>query len=251
MRAHSLLMALGFAALAACSHRDADAPATSAAGPAHALSAAAPKAPAPSPVTANEKPFEQYGTGSPDGLAWVALYYGVSGAPVDYAAVAGRLDPAYQKTTDAFAQRDALASLKARLDPAIAKAKADPYIQLPPVVTRMPAYDVEHGHYDLTTLVGDGHGMTVADGNARVVFAANPGLSAYAPATEADARALEHAIAANPLGREAQLTIYGKVVAAEARGGTPQLTVVPTRVVVLNDFADGHTEPLFTATTVP
>jgi hypothetical protein len=34
--------------------------------------------------------------------------------------------------------------------------------------------------------------VSVADGNARVIFAANPGPIHYAPATEADARALEH-----------------------------------------------------------
>jgi hypothetical protein len=91
----------------------------------------------------------------------------------------------------------------------------------------------------------------VADGAASITFAANPGLAAYAPATETEARQLEHTIASNPLGRSVEVVVYGKVVGASLRGGEPQLTLVPTRVAVQCALVDGRTIPMFVATTMP
>jgi hypothetical protein len=178
----------------------------------------------------------------------VALYYAVSGGPVDFSAVAGRLDPAYQKATDAFVRKDALTAFQSRLDRSIAAASASPYVQLPPVMARMPAYDVDHGHYDLSDLIGAGHGMHVAEGAASVRFADSPSLTRYAPTNESTARDLEHTLSTNPLSRQVIVTIYGKVVGGTLMGGTPQLTVMPSRVVIENTYADGHTTPLLTAT---
>jgi hypothetical protein len=236
-------------ALTACSHHEPDtsltAPAmASSAPPAHST---APSAGAPT-VTAAERPFDTYLKPDEDGLKWIALYYAVSGTPVDYNAVAARLDPAYQKATDAFVRKDALTAFQARLNQAIATAKASPYVQLPPVMTRMPAYHVDHGHYDLTDLVGADHGMHVAEGAANIRFAASPALATYAPTSEAAARDFEHTLSTNPLSRQILLTVYGKVVGGTLMGGAPQLTVIPSRLVIENTYADGHATPLLTAT---
>lgn len=255
MRAATLLLATLPLALAACSpSHTADGAASGSTGgsaptPSAAATGAVPTPSVPS-VTAAEHPFEAYRAPGDDVLAWVALYYGAGGTPVDYAAVAARVDPAYQSTTDAFAQQDAQARLKARLDPAIAQAKADPYVRLPPVLMRRLTYDLAQRRYDLMPLIGPQHRLTVANGNARVALVSNPGLQAYTPASEAEARALEQALSANPM-QQVDVTIYGKVVAAGAMGGDPQLTVVPTRVVVANAFVDGSTKPLFIATAKP
>lgn len=200
-------------------------------------------------VTASEKPFDAYRAPDGDALAWVGAYYAASGAAPDYPAVAARLDPVFQRTTDAFAQQDAIAGTKTKLDAAIAAAKANPYVRLPPVVARLPGYDLAHQRYDFADLIGPTMGLTVADGAAQIRFAPNPGLSGYAPANEAEARTLEHAIASNPLNRQIQYTVFGKVVGATLNGGTPELTVVPTRVVVENYLLDKPAELLFTATT--
>ena len=252
MRPHALLISEAVVVLAACSHTsnpDATAaPSLPASPPASAPSTAA--SATALEATASEHPFEDYRAPGDDAVAWVALYYAASGAPVDYTTLAARLDPAYQKTTDAFKQRDALTALKARLEPAIAAAKASPYVQLPPVRMHRPAYDVAQNSYNLTPLIGPQHRFTVADGNARVALKANPRLVAYTPTDEAEARALEQAMSANPLA-QVDVIIYGKAVAAAAIGGTPQIALVPTRVVVENAFVNGTVEPLFTATANP
>lgn len=244
--------------LAGCSHDDGSSPpsvhsipgpaTTSATGPTPASVPAT--APPTATTTAAEKPFDQYRAPADEALAWVATYYAMAGTPPDYQAVAARLDPAYQNTTDAFARQDAQTRLKARLDQAIAQAKANPYVRLPPVLMRRLAYDVVQHRYDLTPLIGPQHRLTVANGNARVALAANPGLQAYVPASEAEARALEQALSTNPM-QQIDVTIYGKVVPAESMGGDPQITLMPTRVVVANAFVDGSTKPLFTATASP
>ncbi|APG04848.1 hypothetical protein BJI69_13735 [Luteibacter rhizovicinus DSM 16549] len=249
MRASSGWVIAVALAVTACSHHEPD---TSSVGAATAASAppvhsAAPSTGAPT-VTAAERPFDTYLKPDSDGLQWVAIYYAVSSGPVDYSAMAGRLDPAYQKATDAFVRKDALTAFQGRLDQAIATAKASPYVQLPPVMTRMPGYDVDHARYDFTDLIGADHGMHVAEGAASVRFAASPALTMYAPATETAARDLEHTLSTNPLSRQILLTVYGKVVGGTLMGGTPQLTVVPSRVVIENTYADGHTTPLLTAT---
>ncbi|WP_368309921.1 hypothetical protein [Luteibacter sp. CQ10] len=202
-------------------------------------------------VTAAEKPFEAYMVPDHDGLRWVGLYYAVTGAPIDAAAVANRLDPAYQTATDAFAKRDALTAVQAKLQQAIDEAKANPYVRLPPVVTHMPAFDIDHGRYDFSDLIGEGRGMHLGDTGAQVRFAASPGLTGYAPANEAEARALEHTLGSNPLGRRIQMVVYGKVVGGTLMSGEPQLTVMPSRVVIENFYVDGHTTPLLTATVAP
>ena len=83
--------------LAACSHTSSDAsPNAESAPSAPTTAAATPAAPATPPtvtVTASEKPFEQYQAPGDEALAWVGLYYAVAGTPVDYPAIAARLDP--------------------------------------------------------------------------------------------------------------------------------------------------------------
>lgn len=256
IRSFAIPALLVLLALAGCSHDDGSAPpsvhsnpgspAAAASGPTPASLPAA--APPTATVTAAEKPFDQYRAPTDDALAWVATYYAVAGTPPDYPAVAARLDPGFQQTSDAFARRDAVAAIKAKLDAAIAVAKANPYVRLPPVLGTLPAYDLEHGHYDLSPLIGPDLRVRVADGAASVSFAPSPGVAAYTPASEADARQLEHAISSNPLGRKVQVTVYGKVFAAKLRGGEPQLTVMPSRVVVENYLIGKDPEPLFTAT---
>jgi hypothetical protein len=199
-------------------------------------------------VTASEKPFEQYQAPGDEALAWVGLYYAVAGTPVDYPAIAARLDPTFRATTDAFSQRDAVAGVKTNLDAAIAAAKANPYVKLSPVVTRMPAYDLARSRYDLSPFIGPDLRIHIGAGVADVAFAPNASLAAYAPANEAEARALEHNISSNPLGRQIQFTVYGKVVAGSLHGGEPQLTIIPSRVVVENYLLGRPPELLFTAT---
>jgi hypothetical protein len=249
MRAPICWMVTVALAATACSHHEPD---SSSAGLATATStppahSAAPSLGAPT-VTAAERPFDAYLKPDEDGLKWIALYYAVSGKPVDYNAVATRLDPNYQKATDAFVRKDALTAFQARLDQAMATAKASPYVQLPPVTTRMPGYDVDQGRYDLTDLIGADHGMHVAEGAASVRFAASPALTTFAPTNEAAARDFEHVLSTNPLSRQILLTVYGKVVGGTLVGGAPQLTVIPSRLVIENTYADGHTTPLLTAT---
>ncbi|MDF3982150.1 hypothetical protein P3W23_09130 [Luteibacter sp. PPL554] len=202
-------------------------------------------------VTSTERSFDQYRAPGHDELAWAGLYFAVADTPADYKAVAARFDPTFQNTSDAFARQDAVARVKTKLDQAIAEAKSKPFVQLPPVRMHMPPYDLAHGRYDLGSLIGPDLRVRVADGAASITFAANPGLADYAPATETEARRLEHTIASNPLGRSVEVVVYGKVVGASLRGGEPQLTLVPTRVAVQNALADGSTQPLFVATTVP
>lgn len=238
--------------LAGCSHSGSDTSTPTAAGPSASTTAgAAPAAPATPPavtVTAGEKLFEQYQAPGDDALAWMGLYYAVAGTPVDYPDIAARLDPTFRATTDAFAQRDAVAGVKTKLDAAIAAAKANPYVKLSPVVTRMPAYDLTQNRYDLGAFIGPDLRIHIGAGVAGVAFAPNASLAAYAPANEAEARALEHNISSNPLGRQIQFTVYGKVVAGSLRGGEPQLTIIPSRVVVENYLLGRSPEPLFTAT---
>jgi hypothetical protein len=237
--------------LAACSHSGSDtstpAAAASSASTTAAVTPAIPATPPTVTVTAGEKPFEQYQAPGDDALAWVGFYYAVAETPVDYPAIAARLDPTFRATTDAFAQRDAVAGVKTKLDAAIAAAKANPYVKLSPVVTRMPAYDLTQSRYDLGAFIGPDLRIHIGAGVADVAFAANPSLASYAPANEAEARGLEHSLSSNPLGRQVQFTVYGKVVAGSLRGGEPQLTIIPSRVVVENYLLGRAPELLFAA----
>jgi hypothetical protein len=228
----------------------APAPPVSASGKAASPAVASATSAAPA-VTSTERPFDQYRAPAHDALAWAGLYFAVADTPADYKAVAARFDPAFHNTSDAFAQQDAVAKIKPKLDQAIADAKNNPFVQLPPVRMHMPDYDINHGRYDLGPLIGPNLRVRVADGAASVTFAPNSGLAGYTPATEAEARQLEHAIASNPLGRSVEVVVYGRVVSASLRGGEPQLTLVPTRLAVQNALVDGSTQPLFVATTHP
>lgn len=248
-------LSLAAAVLAGCSSAAPD-PSATASTPASSASAsktalstvAASAAPA---VTSTERSFDEYRAPGHDELAWAGLYFAVAGTPADYKAVAARFDPAFQNTSDAFAQQDAVAKVKPKLDQAIAEAKSNPFVQLPPVRMHMPSYDLDHGRYDLRSLIGPDLRVRVADGAASITLAANPGLATYAPATETEARQLEHTIAGNPLGRSVEIVVYGKVMGASLRGGEPQLTLMPTRVAVQSALVDGSNQPLFVATTSP
>lgn len=242
-------------ALTACSHPDAGSasgpvPASTATGEAVATTASRPKAaPVPS-VTAAEQPFDAYQAPDHDAVRWMGLCAAAMGSPADAKAVAEQTDGAYQAATDAFAKRDALAAVEARLERATAEGKANPYVRVPVVLTRMPDYDLDHGRYPLAPLVGEGQGLRITEGNARVTYAGNPGLAFYAP-SEPDARALEHTLSTNPLTRRVDMTVYGKVTGCALMSGSPALTVTPTRIVLANHYVDGHTTPLLTATTAP
>lgn len=248
-----LMAAVG--ALAACSHPDAGSasaptPVSSGSGEAAATAASTPT-PAPTPaVTAAEQPFDAYQAPDHDAVRWMGLCAAAIGAPADAQVVAEQTDPAYQAATDAFAKRDALAAVQARLERATIEGKAHPYVRLPVVLTRMPDYDVDHGRYPLAPLVGEGQGIRITEGNARVTYAANPGLTFYA-APEPDARAMEHTLSTNPLTRRVDMVVYGKVTGCSLMSGSPALVVTPTRVVLTNHYVDGHTTPLLTATASP
>lgn len=246
----SLLITVG--ALAGCSHQDASTASSPAPVSSQAVATApsGPKAAAAPPVTAAEQPFDAYQAPDHDAVRWMGLCAAVMGAPADATVVAEQTDPVYQAATDAFAKRDALAAVQARLDTATAEGKANPYVRLPVVLTRMPDYDLDHGRYPLASLVGEGQGFRITEGNARVTYAANPGLAFYT-APEPDARAMEHTLSTNPLARRVDMVVYGKVTGCSLMSGSPALVVTPTRVVLTNHYVDGHTTPLLTATTSP
>lgn len=252
MRASPLCPALAAALLAACSQGESQAQASPASAtelPSTSTSVATGAGTTTPAVTAREKPFEAYQAPDHDAVRWAGLC-AAAGTPVDAKVVADQTDPTYQGATDAFAKRDALTAVQARLDRATADAKANPYVRLPPVLTRMPDYDLERGRYDLAPLIGTDQGMRLTEGNARIAYAANPGLTTYA-VPESEARAMEHTLSTNPLARRVDLTVYGKVTGCTLMSGSPALVVTPTRVVLANHFVDGHTTPLLTATTSP
>jgi len=265
MRALALLfLSASLLGLAACSpsQPDASPTATPAASDAHQgsppkstaqapdanPSAGSSTASAPPTVTAAEKPFEAYIAMGDDPLPWLGQFYATSGLAVDYTAVAQRLDPAYQGTHDAFAQRDALAAFKTKLDQAIAQAKANPYIRLPAFQAKVPAYDLDHGRYDLAQILGSDTVLTVAANAAEVRFTPPGALDYYAPKDEAEARATEKTLGGEPFPRAVHATVYGKVVGGTIDRGMPQLQVVPARVVLTTLSLGGPGQPVFTAT---
>ena len=203
---------------------------------------------APPTVTAAEKPFDAYIAMDDDPLPWLGQFYAASGMPVDYAAAAQRLDPAYQGTHDAFAQRDALAAFKTRLDQAITQAKANPYIRLPAYQAKVPPYDLDRGRYDLTQILGSDTLLTVAANAAEVRFTPPGALAHYAPKDEAEARATEKTLGGEPFPRAVHANVYGKVVGGTINRGMPQLQVVPARVALTTLSLGGPGEPVFTAT---
>lgn len=197
-------------------------------------------------ITATEHPFEAYASVDSDHLAWLALYYAVSHAAVDYAAAADQLDSTYQQTSDAFAKRDALNAFKPRLDAAIAQAKANPYRRLPAFQSTLPGYDLEHQTYDLRPIIGPDNRLDVASGEAVIAFAPSTSLQTYHPATEAEARKTEQVLGSNSLGRRVKVTVLAKAVAATLQG-RPLITFAPARVEFENYAVDGTATPLFTA----
>ncbi|MDQ7995267.1 MAG: hypothetical protein AAGC76_05370 [Luteibacter sp.] len=250
MRAHRLLSSVAVAMLAACSQGEPAAPpAASSSAPSPTAVAAPASAPVTPAVIAAEHPFDAYQAPDHDAIRWAGLCAAV-GTPVDPKVVAEQTDRTYQAAADAFAKRDALTVVQARLAQATSEGKANPYVRLPPVLTRMPDYDVDYQRYDLTPLIGKDQGMHIPEGNARIAYAPNPGLAAYAP-SEADARAMEHTLSTNPLARRVDMEVFAKVTGCTLMSGSPALTVTPTRVVLANHFVDGRTTPLFTATTSP
>ncbi|MDR6935350.1 hypothetical protein [Luteibacter sp. 3190] len=264
MRASTLLIAVLTLGIAACSPSPpqashsaegaaSGATSDSAATPSAAASAVVPATtPAAGPsepsITAAEKPFEKYTTMGNDPLPWLGQFYAASGVAVDYAAVAQRLDPTYQASHDAFAQRDALAAFKTKLDHAIAEAKANPYIRLPAYQAKLPAYDLDHGRYDLSSILGTDTVLTVADNAAEVGFTASGALASYAPKDEAEARATEKTLGGEPLPRAVHATVFGKVVGGALNRGMPQLQVIPARVVLTTVPLGGPAQPVLTAT---
>jgi hypothetical protein len=253
MMARVILKALmATLALSGCSHSEPSASATAAPSAPNGSAATAPAAPSPEPaaVTAGEHPFDAYVPIAQDGMAWMALYYSVSGAPVDYPAAAERFDPTYQRTSDAFAKRDALNAIKPRLDAAIAEAKANPYRRLPAFLSTLPSYDLDHQAYDLMPIVNPDNRLDVAQGEAVIAFASTQVLSTYHPASEQEARQVEQILGSNSLGRQVKVTILGKAVAATLQGSRPLVTFAPARIVIENHAMDGPTTPLFT-TSVP
>jgi hypothetical protein len=184
----------------------------------------------PPAVTAIEHPFDAYVPIAQDGMEWLALYYAVSSAPVDYPAAADRFDPAYQRTSDAFAKRDALNAFKPRLDAAIAEAKANPYRRLPAFLSTLPSYDLDHQTYDLRPLINPDNRLDVAQGEATLAFAPAKSLIAYHPPTEQEARNVEQVLSSNSLGRQVKVTVLGKAVAASLQGNRPLVTFAPAQV---------------------
>ena len=197
-------------------------------------------------VTAAEKPFADYVPIGDDALAWVGQYYAVAGDSVDYAAVAQRLEPTYRNATDTFAKRDALAAFSAKLDKAIADARANPYIRIPPYQAQLPAYDLDHTHYDLSGLISPDSILDVGNSAAQVRMAPAPDLATYAPANEAEARATEKTLSSEPFPRKVVVTVYGKVVSADVRGGQPSITIAPARVEMTTFALNGPTAPVLT-----
>jgi hypothetical protein len=238
--------------LAACSHSEPSPPAAAAPGSpsGSGASVSAPPAPEPPAVTAGEHSFDTYAPIEANGVAWMALYYAVSNAPVDYPAAAQRFDPSYQRTSDAFAKRDALNAFKPRFDTAIAEAKANPYRRLPAFLSTLPSYDLDHQAYDLMPIVNPDNRLDVAQGEAVIALAPTKMLSTYQPASEQEARQVEQVLGSNSLGRQVKVTILGKAVAATLQGSRPLVTFAPARIVVENHAMDGTTAPLFT-TSVP
>lgn len=160
------LLVLVAVVLTACSQPEAGNPA--APRPATAATTAPPPYPpgatAPA-VTSAEKPFEAYQGPDHDPGSWMSLCAAVTGTPADAKVVAAQTDAAYQAATDAFAKRDALAAVQARLDRATAEGKANPYVRMPLVLTRMPGYDVDHGRYVLAPLIGAGNASRFMEAN--------------------------------------------------------------------------------------
>jgi hypothetical protein len=246
----SLLLIFLAAGMAACS--PSDPPDTAIGGPkpaAPAVQASAVKPPSEAPkVTAAEKAFADYAPMGDEPLAWVGQYYAATGNAVEYPALAQRLDATYRDATDAFAKRDALDAFRRLVDQAIATAKANPYIRIPPYQTQLGSYDLDRGHYDLGPLLSPDNVLDVGSGAAQVRFAPAGPLASYAPASEAEARAAEKNLSTEPFPRKVQVAVFGKIVGGELRGGMPSLLVLPARVELTTFPLNGPALPVLTAT---
>jgi hypothetical protein len=247
----SLLLLMLAVAMAACSPSE---PPETAIGGAAKPAAPAVQAPAAKPpseapkVTAAEKAFADYAPMGDEPLAWVGQYYAATANAVEYPALAQRLDATYRDATDTFAKRDALDAFRRLVDQAIATAKANPYIRIPPYQTQLGSYDLDRARYDLGPLLSPDNVLDVGSGAAQVRFAPAGPLANYAPASEAEARAAEKTLSTEPFPRKVQVAVFGKVVGGELRGGMPSLLVLPARVELTTFPLNGPALPVLTAT---
>ncbi|MFS6825731.1 pyridoxamine 5'-phosphate oxidase family protein, partial [Staphylococcus aureus] len=135
-----------------------------------------------------------------DPISTLGNYYAFAPGPVPYDKEAQTYDQAYQQTSDTFKRHDLLPALQAKIDQAIAAAKAaDGHVRV--------SYMAQLGHYDFAT-----HTFTFAipfdskmylnpafpsggaQSDVNVTFADSPKFNQVTITDEAKAREIEDAV---------------------------------------------------------
>lgn len=200
-------------------------------------------------VSATDRPFETYEPVTGDVVPLLGQYFAVRHEAIDYASLAASYDTDYKQEQDGFKKKDKLAAFTAQLNTAIEKAKANPYLVLPPLRESIPAYDFDSGSYDLTKLFGADMRVHLANGHMEMRYADASLLAHYKPADESEARRIEDLVSKRGALRDADVVLYGKVVGADQGINQPYLIFAITRAdfTTVDSYKNPST-PLFSVT---
>lgn len=165
-----------------------------------------------------------------DPISTLGNYYAVAAGPIPYADEAQHFDPAYQETTDTFKRHDLLPAFQAKLDQAVATAKAnDGHVRV--------SFNAQLGHYDFNA-----HTFTFAipfdqkmylnpafpNGGAasdvQVTFADSPKFNRVTIPDETKAREIEDAV--NKAAGTVVVDVDAQVVGTKIQSNTLRVLIL-------------------------
>jgi hypothetical protein len=134
------------------------------------------------------------------------LYYGLSGIPADYEAVANAYSDDYRHSSDAFRKQDIMNAIKPRIDDGIMQAKSQRYFTYEIGRPDLQHYDFASKSFAMNNMA-DGYTWYMNDNSGyRLAFTNADAFHKLAVSDEALARKIEGAVGKYP---SPSLTVYG------------------------------------------
>lgn len=175
-------------------------------------------------------PAEKYASLELDPISTLGNFYAFAPGPIPYADEAQHYDQAYQQTGDTFKKHDLLPAFQAKVDQAVATAKAnDGHVRI--------SYQAQLGHYDFAAhtfafaipfdekvFINPAFPSGGAASDISVTFADSPKFNQVTIADEAKARDIEDAV--TKAGGFVDVSVDAQVVGTKVRQGTQRVLIL-------------------------
>lgn len=195
-------------------------------------------------------PADKYASLELDPISTLGNYYAFAGGTIPYADEAQHYDPAYQQTGDTFKKHDLLPAFQAKVDQAVATAKAnDGHVRI--------SFQAQLGHYDFAThtfafnlpfddktYLNPAFPSGGAASDVQVTFQDSPHFNTVTITEEAKARDIEDAV--TKAGGFVDVNVDAQVVGTKVRQGTQRVLILaPIAVHVSSGNVMGPKSHLF------